>query len=126
MENLTFAARMQHQIYWGRLKNALEWSLKTWLAPWSYVASVVYHDLYWYPMNGNKRVHEALASEWGRLFHNWDRVLADEKGFPDVGKAPAQFVRGTGDLLKIGTGVLGTAIKEAPEVAARLRRRRRH
>ena len=122
-ENLTFAARMQHQIYWGALKRPIEWSLKTWMAPWSYVASVLYHDLYWYPVNGNQRVHEVLESEWGRLFHNWDRVLPDERGWPDVGKAPAEFVRGTGDLLRIGASVLGTAIREAPEVAARLRRR---
>jgi uncharacterized protein (DUF362 family) len=122
-ENLTFAARMQHAIYWGRLKRPIEWSLKTWMAPWSYVASVLYHDMYWYPRNGNQRVHEVLQSEWGRLFHNWDRALPDERGWPDVGRAPAHFVRGTGDLLRIGAGVLGTALAEAPEVAARLRHR---
>jgi hypothetical protein len=27
---------VQHQIYWGKLKKPIEWSLKTWLAPWSY------------------------------------------------------------------------------------------
>src|ERR1051325_898548 len=29
-KKMTFASRMQHKIYWGKLKTALEWSLKTW------------------------------------------------------------------------------------------------
>jgi uncharacterized protein (DUF362 family) len=124
MQNLTFAARMQHRIYWGNLKKAMEWSLKTWLAPWSYIASVVYHDLYWYPVNARERVAEALESDWGRLFHNWERLLPDERGFADVGEPPAGFSRDTLELLRMGTGILGTAIKEAPEVAARMRRHR--
>ena len=122
-ENMTFAAKMQHEIYWGRLKNLIEWSLKTWMAPWSYLASVIYHDLYWYPRNGNARVYEVLQSDWGRLFHNWAQVVGDEDGFKDLGAPPAEFVRATKDLLKMGLKVLGTAAKEAPEVQARLRRR---
>ena len=42
-KKMTFASRMQHRIYWGPLKKPVEWSLKTWLAPWAYIA-VVYHD----------------------------------------------------------------------------------
>lgn len=122
-KNLTFAGRMQHRIYWGGLKSVLEWSLKTWLAPWSYIASVVYHDLYWYPFLGRQRVQQALGSDWGRLFHNWERLTADADGYADVGEAPARFVRSTPHLLKLGAKVLGTAIREAPEVPARLRRR---
>ena len=37
-KQMTFASRNQHRIYWGPLKKPLEWSLKTWLAPWAYVA----------------------------------------------------------------------------------------
>ncbi|MCP4196275.1 MAG: DUF362 domain-containing protein [Proteobacteria bacterium] len=122
-ENMTFAARMQHEIYWGRLKNAMEWSLKTWLAPWSYLASVIYHDLYWYPKNGNNRVFEVLQSDWGRLFHNWEKLQPDENGFSELGEPPADFVRATSELLKMGVQILGTAAKEAPEVQARLRRK---
>ena len=122
-KKMTFASRMQHKIYWGRLKSVLEWSLKTWLAPWAYIASVLYHDMYWYPRNGNGRVHEALRSEWGRLFHNWEKLTPDERGFPDVGPAPGQFVRNTKQLLRMGVGILGTCIKEAPE-ARRLRGRK--
>ncbi|MCP4674997.1 MAG: DUF362 domain-containing protein [Deltaproteobacteria bacterium] len=122
-EELTFAARMQHEIYWGRLKNVIEWSLKTWLAPWSYLASVIYHDIYWYPKNGNRLVHEVLESEWGRLFHNWERLVPDENGFKDLGDPPSDFVRATKDLVKMGIRVLGTAAKEAPEVRTHLRRK---
>ncbi len=125
MKHITFAARMQHMIYWGRLKKAIEWSLKTWAAPWAYIASVIYHDMYWYPKNGNYRVHKALRSDWGRLFHNWESLKPDEKGWEDVGKGPAGFTRGPGKLFKMGVNVLGTAIKEAPEVAARRRKKQR-
>jgi uncharacterized protein (DUF362 family) len=121
-EDMTFAAQMQHEIYWGRLKKPIEWSLKTWLAPWSYLASVIYHDLYWYPKNGNSRVFEALQSDWGRLFHNWEKLIPDEDGFNELGEPPADFTKATRELLKMGLKVLGTAAKEAPEVQARLRR----
>ncbi len=122
LRELTFAARMQHRIYWGNLKNALEWSLKTWLAPWSYLASVLYHDLYWYPQKGNQRVYEALQSDWGRLFHNWEHLEPDERGFPELGDPPLDLPRHTADLLRIGASVLGTTMKEAPEVRARMGR----
>ena len=78
-QKMTFASRMQHKIYWGRLKKPIEWSLKTVLAPWSYIASVLYHDTYWYPMH-RRLVQEALGSDWGRLFRHWDEwaVLPDD------------------------------------------------
>jgi uncharacterized protein (DUF362 family) len=122
-EHLTFASRMQHQIYWGKLKGPIEWSLKTWLAPWAYIASVVYHDLYWYPRFAENKVDSALRSDWGRLFHNWGEVVGDEKGWPDVGPLPSKFVRSPAEVLGMGPKILGTAISEAPEIAARLRRR---
>ncbi len=65
---MTFASRMQHKIYWGPLKKPLEWSLKTFLAPWSYAASRLYHDAYWFPCVGKPRVNEVMASGWGKLF----------------------------------------------------------
>jgi hypothetical protein len=84
-QRMTFASRMQHKIYWGNLKKYVEWSLKTWLAPWAYVASVLYHDVYWLPAVGRKRVDEALHSDWGRLFANWERLAPAERGWDDVG-----------------------------------------
>ena len=70
-EKMTFASRMQHSIYWGWLKKPLEWSLKTWLAGWSYLASILYHDYYWYPWVGRERVEEALHTPWGELFQDY-------------------------------------------------------
>jgi hypothetical protein len=118
---MTFAARMQHRIYWGPLKRWVEWSLKTWLAPWSYVASVVYHDVLWYPLLGRRRVKEALASAWGRLFANWSHAKADEKGYAEVGAAAPQLVRAPRQLVQMGFKALWTCVREAPEFARRKR-----
>jgi len=124
-KKMTFAANMQHKIYWGKLKNAVEWSLKTWLAPWAYIASVLYHDLYWYPRNADRQVPDVLNSDWARLFHNWEKVEPDENGWKDVGtETPTGVVKGTGRHLWQGTKVLGTCIREAPEFAARKRHKR--
>jgi hypothetical protein len=80
MQDLTFAARMQHRIYWGNLKPVLEWSLKTWLAPWSYVSSVVYHDWLWYPTVGKAIIRRYNDTPWGRLFKAYasDGTLAED------------------------------------------------
>ena len=85
-KEMTFASRNQHRIYWGPLKKPLEWSLKTWLAPWAYVASIAYHDYFWYPFIGKGRVDQAFNSEWGRLFKNYENLKADEQGWAEVGE----------------------------------------
>ena len=121
-KSMTFAARMQHMIYWGRLKIFLEWSLRTWLAPWAYIASVLYHDTFWYPIKGRLRVRKALASNWGRLFQSWESVEADERGYANVGDRPAGIVRGTFRLIGISMKILWTCIREAPELAVRKRK----
>jgi uncharacterized protein (DUF362 family) len=121
-KRMTFAARMQHLIYWGWLKTSLEWSLKTWLAPWAYIASVAYHDTFWYPLFGRGRVREALLSNWGRLFHNWETVKPDETGYPDVGEQRGMLVRTVWGLLGLSFKILWTCIREAPELNVRKRR----
>jgi uncharacterized protein (DUF362 family) len=120
---MTFASRMQHRIYWGRLKRPIEWSLKTWLAPWAYIASVLYHDSFWYPILGKARVQAALASDWGRLFHNWGKVTRTEAGFADLGAPALGTVRKTSQLMWMALKILWTCIKEAPEIASRRRRK---
>src|SRR5205809_5130201 len=50
------SSRMQHKIYWGPLKKPIEWSLKTVLAPWAYIASVIYHDSFWYPVKARRMI----------------------------------------------------------------------
>ncbi len=64
----TLASRGQKAIYWGPLHFAEKFLLRTFLAPWSYLASIIYHDWYWYPFKGRKRVKEALKTKWGQLF----------------------------------------------------------
>ena len=122
-KKMTFASRMQHRIYWGPLKKPLEWSLKTFLAPWSYIASVVYHDSFWYPMFAKHKMQQALQSAWGRLFHNWEKAVPDDNGYPCVdGEAPELKRSGLSVLMR-SFKVLGTCILEAPEFAARKRRK---
>lgn len=36
--------------------------------PWSYFASNFYHNVYWYPFVGRRRVESALDTRWGKLF----------------------------------------------------------
>jgi uncharacterized protein (DUF362 family) len=123
-QKMTFASRMQHKIYWGPLRKPVEWSLKTVLAPWAYLASVIYHDSFWYPVNAKRMMRQVLDSPWGRLFRNWERLTPTAEGFPTVGDTGAELqltgVRALGRSL----GILGTCIKEAPEFT--MRRQRRH
>lgn len=120
-QEMTFASRMQHKIYWGPLKKPLEWTLKTVLAPWSYVASVAYHDSFWYPRYAKTKMCTAMRSEWGRLFHNWERLMPDEQGFPMVGEGEAKLDRVGMKAFLTSLGLLRTTLKEAPEFAARKR-----
>jgi uncharacterized protein (DUF362 family) len=112
---MTFASRMQHRIYWGRLRRPLEWSLKTVLAPWAYLASVLYHDSFWYPLKGRRAMRKALDSAWGKLFRNWGRLPATPGGFPNVGESSASRhrtgVRAFLDSLRI----LYLCVVEAPD-----------
>ena len=117
-KKMTFASRMQHKIYWGPMKKPIEWSLKTVLAPWAYIASVVYHDSFWYPMNAKRAMREVLDGPWGRLFRNWESLQADAAGYADVGRqhhadrqdrreGPAAIGRDPGDLHQGSAGVRG-------------------
>ncbi len=124
-KDMTFASRMQHLIYWGPLRKPIEWSLRTVLAPWAYIASVIYHDSYWFPWNAERITKQVLSSPWGRLFQNWERVQSDDNGFPDVGEQPATAPRAGARALAQSIGILGTCIKEAPEFASRRRRKAR-
>jgi hypothetical protein len=92
------------------------------LAPWSYIASVLYHDSFWYPKNADRMMKEVLSSEWGRLFQNWETVKADANGYPDVGAAPAVVPRMGANALSKSLGILGTCIVEAPEFSNKKRK----
>ncbi len=114
-KEMTFASRQQHKIYWGPLKKPIEWSLKTWLAPWAYIASVVFHDLYWYPLVGKSKLYKILKnSPWGRLFDNWELLTADENGYPDLGPQEQRMKIRPSHYLE-GLRLVLMALKESPE-----------
>lgn len=64
---------------------------------------------------------EVLDSSWGHLFRNWEQLTPDEQGFPTVGEQPAELNRTGLRALWRSMGIIGTAIKEAPEFAAQRR-----
>lgn len=68
----TFASRGQHMIYHGPLKPLEKILLRSPLVPWSYFASRLYHDGYWYPFIGKKRVEAIMQTEWGELFRAYE------------------------------------------------------
>lgn len=67
----TFASRGQKLIYQGPLKPLEKLLLQSPIVPWSYFASNFYHNVYWYPFVGRKRVEEALKTPWGQLFASY-------------------------------------------------------
>jgi hypothetical protein len=67
----TFASRGQKLIYWGPLKPLENLLLRSPIVPWSFAASRLYHDGYWYPTVGKPRVREILGTEWGKLFQSY-------------------------------------------------------
>ncbi|MCE5208854.1 MAG: DUF362 domain-containing protein [Chloroflexi bacterium] len=67
----TFASRGQKAIYHGPLKPFEKLLLQSPLVPWSYFASNLYHNVYWYPFIGRKRVLAALQTKWGKLFQSY-------------------------------------------------------
>lgn len=67
----TFASRGQKAIYWGKLKPLEYLLLRTPIVPWSFVASRVYHDFYWYNVHGKKIARKFLNTGWGDLFNSY-------------------------------------------------------
>ncbi len=67
----TFASLGQKAIYHGPLKPLEKVLLQGPLVPWSYFASNFYHNVFWYPFVGRKRVESALQTGWGQLFKSY-------------------------------------------------------
>jgi hypothetical protein len=122
-QSMTFASRMQHKIYWGPLKKPLEWSLKTVLAPWSYLASVIYHDSFWYPLMGKKKMQPILKSDWGKLFANWEQIEPNEQGFKISGNRVADLELTGIKAFWRSLAVLRTSTREAPEFILRKKKK---
>jgi uncharacterized protein (DUF362 family) len=116
----TFASRGQHLIYHGPLKPAENLLLRTPLVPWSYAASRLYHDVYWYPAVGRKRVLDALATPWGQLFQTYvgGEVVLEESPWPKIaaaGAAAALALGGAVALARRGRGrAEGDGTTDAP------------
>ena len=67
----TFVSWGQKQIYWGKLHKFEKTLLRTPIVPWSFFASNVYHNHYWYPLFGKRRIAKMLDTEWGKLFKSY-------------------------------------------------------
>jgi len=75
----TLASRGQKLIYHGFLRPLESFLLRSPIVGWSYIASRLYHDLYWYQMVGKRRLRKALKSEWGQLFLRYMDPKRSEK-----------------------------------------------
>jgi uncharacterized protein (DUF362 family) len=113
----TFASKGQKMIYHGWLKPFERLLLQTPLVPWSYFASRLYHDVYWYPFVGRPRVEKALQTKWGRLFQQYGAEAGLEGAVlpgmdPQIaaiamGGAAAAAVGAVGGLAWLGKKLLG-------------------
>jgi uncharacterized protein (DUF362 family) len=95
----TFASKGQKLIYHGPLKPFEKVLLQSPLVPWSYFASNFYHNVYWYPFIGRKRVESALKTKWGELFRNYGDGNVVLPGFEP--KTVAQAGVGMATLLSL-------------------------
>ncbi len=98
----TFASRGQKLIYHGALKPFENLLLRSPLVPWSYFASNFYHNVYWYPCVGRKRVEAALATKWGRLFKSYGDGLVAMPGIEPRTTAIAAGAAALAGILVVG------------------------
>jgi uncharacterized protein (DUF362 family) len=110
----TFASKGQHLIYHGRLKPMENLLLRSPLVPWSYAASRLYHDTYWYPAVGRQRVLDALETDWGQLFKDYigGDVVLEESPWPKIAAAA-----GAAALVLGGAAVLSRRARDATAAA---------
>ena len=69
-ENTLFS-RIQKSVYWGPLRRLENFLVRSPLIALGITASNAYHNGYWLPMVGRKRVREALDTRWGKLFQSY-------------------------------------------------------
>ncbi len=67
----TLASTGQKWIYHGWLNFVEKPLLRSPIVPWAYFASNFYHNVYWYPFVGRKRVESALGTKWGQMFKEY-------------------------------------------------------
>ncbi len=100
----TFASRGQHMIYHGPLKPLEKLLLQSPMVPWAYFASNFYHNVYWYPFVGRKRVESALDTQWGQLFRSYGDGQVVMPGME-----PKTVVQAVAGLTILTAAALGTA-----------------
>ena len=101
----TFASWGQKQIYHGPLKPFEKLLLQSPLVPWSYFASNFYHNVYWYPFVGRKRVRAALATPWGKLFQSYG-----DGNVVMPGMEPKTVAQAGIGLAALAAGIAGLAV----------------
>ena len=97
----TFASRGQRMIYHGPLKPLEKVLLQSPLVPWAYFASNFYHNVYWYPFVGRKRVESALKTPWGELF-----AAYGDGGVVMPGVEPKTVLQGIAGLIALAILVI--------------------
>lgn len=100
----TFASSGQKMIYHGPLKPVEKLLLQSPLVPWSYFASNFYHNVYWYPFVGRKRVKSALETKWGRYFSEYG-----DGGVVMPGMEPKTVTQAIAGLTILILGIFGAA-----------------
>lgn len=108
----TFASKGQKMIYHGPLKPFEKVLLQSPLVPWSYFASNFYHNVYWYPFVGRRRVEQALHTKWGKLFASYGDGNVVMPGMEP--KTIAQAAVGLALLTALITGFIFSLNKKKP------------
>ena len=67
----TLASKGQKLIYWGPLKPLENLLLRSFLVPWAYAASNLYHNGYWYNLIGKRRIRQMMQTDWGKLWEQY-------------------------------------------------------
>jgi len=104
VQNDTLASYGQKLIYHGPLKPFEKLLLQSPLVPWSYFASNFYHNVYWYPFVGRRRVESALDTKWGQLFSSYGD---GEVVMP--GMEPKTVVQAIAGATILAMSIIGTA-----------------
>ena len=74
-KNMTFASKQPAPHLLGPAEEARRVVAEDVARPWAYVASVTYHDIFWYPVYG-RRTSSRARERLGPLFANWGKVAA--------------------------------------------------
>lgn len=72
-QNDNFASRGQKLIYKKLPWSAEKLLLQSFIAPWSYLASKIYYDVFWFNIYGKIRKNSFMKSTWGRILKEYEQ-----------------------------------------------------